>query len=250
LNLEKVSMYQGPFWDASISSAVHGIPLYYGTRTLFTIFIEVRCLDEIWTRWNTFPPSSPICLRYIFYIFLTCGLRYSTWFHSLIFPTKLMPAFLSFLICTTFPACLILDYEQKILRHIKLISCIKPILINFIWTEASFVFVLHCICIVLYLYCIVFLFVLYCIVLYCIVLYCIVLYCIVLYCICRTQRLHYLGLYTRTVERTNIAICTTGRKEEERWFAKHQVITRHFGAQDLVIRRKPQRGQSSRGMCK
>ena len=110
----------------------------------------------------------PALLSYLFkiyfYIILTCGLRYSTRFHSLIFPTKLMPAFLSFLICTTFPACLILDYEQKILRHIKLISCIKPILINFIWTEASFVFVLYCICIVLYLNCIV----MYCIVLYCI----------------------------------------------------------------------------------
>jgi hypothetical protein len=54
-----------------------------------------------------------------------------------------MPAFLSFLICTTFPAYLILDYEQNILRHIKLILCIKSILINFIWTEANL-----CICIV------------------------------------------------------------------------------------------------------
>jgi len=69
LNLEKVSMYQGPFWDASISSAVQGTPLYFRTRMVSAIFITVRCLDEIWTKWNNFPPSSPIFLRYILVLF-------------------------------------------------------------------------------------------------------------------------------------------------------------------------------------
>ena len=107
---------------------------------LFTIFITVRCLDEIWTSWNNFPPASPTFLSYILVLF--SHVRYSTRFHSLSFPIKLMPAFLSFLVCTTCPAYLILVYEQKVLHHIKLISCIKSILINFVWTGANL-----CICI-------------------------------------------------------------------------------------------------------
>jgi hypothetical protein len=135
-------MYQGPFWNASILSVVQGIPLYYGTRMLFTVFITVRCLDEIWTRWNTFPPSSLIFLRYIWVLFS----RVSLVFHAVSFLkfSHSTHACISLLSRVYNMSCL--SYPllwAKVLQRIKLISCIKSILINFVWTGANL-----CICVV------------------------------------------------------------------------------------------------------
>lgn len=143
---------------------------------------------------------------------LTCELRYSTRFHSLSFPTNLKPAFLSFLMCTTCPAYLMLVYEQKVLRHIKLISCIKSALINFVWTGFNF-------------------------------------------SICIVSVGHNAGIISIYIQ-LNDWILQGVLQEVKRWrrkrgwLAKHKVISRHFGSPDLMIRRKPQWRQSSRGMCK